>query len=333
MNTITSTCRFWFKNARPQALPQSVLPAILAVCLASSYSGFSLPLGILGVAGVIMGHLGLNLFDDYFDFKKKKSDYRDAMVHEGFRARIGKCTYLTNGATTLRNLFYACCIFSGLAILAGIIILYFRGIGIFYLMILTAILSISYSGMPLRFSYHGLGEILIGIVFGPLTMIGTFYAACGIFDAMIVMVSIPIGLLVANIVYVHSILDFEPDKKIGKRTLAVLLNNKYMMLAVLSVILFMPYIIISYAILREYINEYYLLLFITLPMAVSLFRMMVKYTHNPHYVFSPRFWMGPMSNWTRIETAGIDWFMIRWYLARNLLSAFCFIIMLLSFIA
>ena len=65
------TIRFWFKNARVQALPQSVLPALLAVCLAASSTGFSLTLGILGVLGVIMGHLGLNLFDDYFDYLKK----------------------------------------------------------------------------------------------------------------------------------------------------------------------------------------------------------------------------------------------------------------------
>ncbi|MDR1742702.1 MAG: prenyltransferase, partial [Dysgonamonadaceae bacterium] len=84
MNTI----RFWFHNSRPQALPQSMLPALLALCLASAADGFSLWLGLLAVVGVFFGHLGLNLFDDYFDYVKKKQDYREAMVHEGFRARI-----------------------------------------------------------------------------------------------------------------------------------------------------------------------------------------------------------------------------------------------------
>lgn len=37
----------------------------------------------------------------------------------------------------------------------------------------------------------------------------------------------------ANILYTHSIMDFEPDKSVGKMTLAVLLNNKKAMLLIL----------------------------------------------------------------------------------------------------
>jgi hypothetical protein len=34
--------------------------------MASWQPGFSIWLGILAVAGVVVGHLGINLFDDYF---------------------------------------------------------------------------------------------------------------------------------------------------------------------------------------------------------------------------------------------------------------------------
>lgn len=329
MNTI----RFWIKNARVQALPQSVLPAILAVCLALPFPGFSLPLGILGILGVIFGHLGLNLFDDYFDYKKTKTDYRDTMVHEGFRARIGKCKYLTSGDTTMGKLLAACCIFSAIALIVGSIILYFRGQGIIYFMVLTAILGISYSGAPLRLSYHGFGELLIGFVFGPLVMTGTFYAACGTLNTLIILISIPVGLLVANILYVHSMLDFEPDKKIGKNTLAVLINNPKVMLVALAVILFVPYFIILAGIVSSHLSPLFGFIALTLPMAISLFRMMITYTKDPKQKFAPKAWMGPMSNWNGIQAAGIDWFMIRWYLARNLLSSFCFIVMIISFIS
>lgn len=327
-----STIRFWIKNARAQALPQSVLPAVLAVCLAIPFEGFSPLLGILGVLGVISGHLGLNLFDDYFDYKKKKSNYRDQMAHEGFRARIGKCVYLTSGATTINKLLLACCIFSGIALFFGAAILYYRGQGILYFMILTALLGISYSGAPFRLSYHGFGELLIGFMFGPMVMTGTFYAACGTINAMIILISIPVGLLVANILYVHSIMDFEPDKKVGKNTLAVLLNNPKSMLIALSIILFSPYLIIAFGIFKEHLSPLFAIIAFTLPMAITLFRMMIAYIRDPKQKFTPRIWMGPMNNWTGIQAAGIDWFMIRWYLARNLLSTFCFIIMVLSFI-
>jgi 1,4-dihydroxy-2-naphthoate octaprenyltransferase len=324
--------RFWLRNSRPQSLPQSMLPAILAVCLASSYAGFSLPLGILGALGVMAGHLGLNLFDDYFDYRKKKSDYRETLAHEGFRARIGKCPYLTSGATTVESLLFACCIFCGISLLFGAVIFYYRGMYILYIALATAVLGISYSGAPLRLSYHGLGEIVIGAVFGPLAMLGTFYSACGVASPLIVFISIPVGMLVTNIVYVHSILDFEPDKKIGKRTLAVLLNNKKAMLAALFTLLFAPYAIIAYAALNGYMSVCYLAVFLSIPLAITLFALMLKYVGDPQRQFEPKRWMGPMANWDRVRAAGIDWFMLRWYLARNLLSAFCFIIIIVSFI-
>lgn len=321
---------FWFKNARPQSLPQSLFPAVLAACMASSYESFSWMLAVMGIVGVVAGHLGLNLFDDYFDHKKARSDYRERMTHQGFRARMGKCRYLTSGEATIKQLFTACCTFSFIAILLGTIILWHQGVGIAYFIGVTAFLGLSYSGSPLQLSYRGLGELLIGVMFGPLVMMGTFYAACGTISPSIVLVSVPVGLLVANIVYVHSIMDYEPDKQIGKHTLAVLLDNRKAMLAVLVGIIVTVYGIILAGILLGYLSVWYLLLSLTLPMAASLLHLMKEYVRDPQLKFRTRFWMGPMGDWKRIEAMGIDWFMIRWFLARNLLSLFCLIILFIN---
>ena len=58
--------KFWFKNARPVALPQSVMPAITAFFLAMGQEGFSWWIGILAIVGGCLAHLGMNLADDYF---------------------------------------------------------------------------------------------------------------------------------------------------------------------------------------------------------------------------------------------------------------------------
>jgi 1,4-dihydroxy-2-naphthoate octaprenyltransferase len=65
-------------------------------------------------------------------------------------------------------------------------------------------------------------------------------------------------------------------------------------------------------------------------MAIHLFYLMFQYNKNPEKSFLPKFWMGPMSQWENLSKAGVAWFMIRWYLARNLLSFFCLIIALVS---
>ncbi|MDR2689845.1 MAG: prenyltransferase [Azoarcus sp.] len=325
--------KFWFFNARPRALPQSLLPALLAVCLAKDAPGFSIYLACAAVLGVLCAHLSANLFDDYFDYRKCRTDYRDTLKHEGFRARIGKCLYLTSGQATLGQLLAAALVFMGLAFILGSVILYFRGGVILGVMIATAILCISYSGPPLRLSYRGLGELAIGLIFGPMNMLGTYYATCGEMNRTITLISIPIGLLVMNIVYVHSMLDFVPDKKLGKQTLAVLLDRTTAMLAVLFLVLFLPYLVIGYGIFYGHLPRFYGISLFTLPMASALFYMMLTYVRVPDRKFSPKPWMGPMPGWQRFEAMGIDWFMIRWMLARNLLSLLCLIIMALSLLA
>lgn len=321
---------FWYNNARPQALPQSILPAILAVCMAAGSPDFSLPLAFLALGGVLCGHLGMNLFDDYFDSRKKGSDFRDKMAGEGIRARIAKCAYLTSGAATMSQLLVACCVFGLMSLAFGLVIFLYRGEFILWIALATAILGVSYSGAPLRLSYHGFGELEIGIMFGPLLMAGVYYSAAGTIDPSVLFVSFPVGMLVANIVYAHSIMDYEPDKKAGKMTLAVLIRHKKGMLVALFVLLFFPFAIILWGVAGAYLPVAYLAVFLTFPMACSLFRLMIWFVRDPHRVFIPRFWMGPMGNWEKMKKIGIDWFMIRWLVARNLLSFFCLIIIVVS---
>lgn len=327
-----SLVSIWFSNARSKALPQSIIPALLAVSMSFKQSGFSWWLAGLSVIGVMFAHLAVNLFDDYFDYKHKDSSYRNRMEHQGIRARIAKCSYLTSGQATLKQLLQVCIIFSLLALACGVVIWIFRGPVIIYLTLITALLGISYSGKPLKLSYRGLGEILIGILFGPLLMLGVYVAACGVLDFSTLFISVPVGLLVMNIVYTHAIMDYEADKQAGKNTLAVLIGNKNGMLVCLACLLSIAYACIIGGVLWDKLIIYDLAVLITLPMACALFYLMRQFVLDPHKKFYPKWWMGPMGDWQRLTEVGIDWFMIRWLLARNLLSFFCLILIIIYII-
>jgi 1,4-dihydroxy-2-naphthoate octaprenyltransferase len=138
-----------------------------------------------------------------------------------------------------------------------------------------------------------------------------------------------VGLLVANIVYTHAIMDYDPDKEAGKMTFAVLLQTKKRMLAVLLFLLLAAFGSIIAGVLLGYLSPVYLLSLLTLPMATGLFYLMIEFVRHPEKKFSPQIWMGPMGDWTQIQAIGLDWFMIRWLLARNLLSFFCIIIIVI----
>ncbi|MDD2622932.1 MAG: prenyltransferase [Bacteroidales bacterium] len=323
---------FWLQNARIQALPQSIMPAILAIGLAIPSPDFSWGLALLALMGVAVAHLGTNLLDDYFDYSKNT----DVIVKQANPSkspiRKGKCSYLLSGRISVRNLGWVIGLFFSLAFICGSIIFYFRGLNILYIALVTFFLSYFYSGYPLRLSYHGWGEISIGIIFGPLLMSGVFYASCGNFTPELGLVSLIVGMLVINILYIHSIMDCEADAFVNKKTLAVLIKNKKFQLAVAAIPLFSPFILIVAGIYFHYVNYYYFLLFILLPLAIRLYFLLIQYIKHPQHSYTPQWWMGPMEQWKAIKEARIDQFMLRWFLARNICVFFCILILIISFL-
>ena len=323
---------FWINNARHIALPQSILPALLAFAMAGTHPDFSWWLGLVALFGIICAHLGMNLADDYFDYKVKSGENRNEMAAEGMRARIAKYPYLTSGQATVKQLAGAIVVFLLIASICGAVILYFRGINILYLALIAGFLGISYSGWPFRLCYHGYGELVIGLMFGPLLMIGMQYAAAGVFDATIVLVSVPVGLLVTNIVYSHSIMDAIPDEKVGKMTFARLLAKPKWMIFFSGIFNLVPFVIIAVGVALGLLHWAYLSIFILLPMAIYLVNSLNQFVHHKTVNIQLKPWMGPMGEFDKYREVGIDWFMLRWLIARNLVTFFCLILAVVNLI-
>ena len=323
---------FWINNARHIALPQSILPALLAFAMAGTHPDFSWWLGLVALFGIICAHLGMNLADDYFDYKVKSGENRNEMAAEGMRARIAKYPYLTSGQATVKQLAGAIVVFLLIASICGAVILYFRGINILYLALIAGFLGISYSGWPFRLCYQGYGELVIGLMFGPLLMIGMQYAAAGVFDATIVLVSVPVGLLVTNIVYSHSIMDAIPDEKVGKMTFARLLAKPKWMIFFSGIFNLVPFVIIAVGVALGLLHWAYLSIFILLPMAIYLVNSLNQFVHHKTIDIQLKPWMGPMGEFDKYREVGIDWFMLRWLIARNLVTFFCLILAVVNLI-
>ncbi len=323
---------FWINNARHIALPQSILPALLAFAMAGTHPDFSWWLGLVALFGIICAHLGMNLADDYFDYKVKSGENRNEMAAEGMRARIAKYPYLTSGQATVKQLAGAIVVFLLIASICGAVILYFRGINILYLALIAGFLGISYSGWPFRLCYHGYGELVIGLMFGPLLMIGMQYAAAGVFDATIVLASVPVGLLVTNIVYSHSIMDAIPDEKVGKMTFARLLAKPKWMIFFSGIFNLVPFVIIAVGVALGLLHWAYLSIFILLPMAIYLVNSLNQFVHHKTVDIQLKPWMGPMGEFDKYREVGIDWFMLRWLIARNLVTFFCLILAIVNLI-
>ncbi len=279
-------------------------------------------------------HLASNLLDDFFDASYNDSAYRDRIASTGMRARIAKCDYLKNGKATFKDLKIAIAIFFSIACLIGIFFIYIRGINLIYLILFAAFLAFAYSGKPLQLSAHGFGELLIGLIFGPCLMVGMAIAASGYKNLdTILFFSVMMGLFTTNIVYTHSVIDQEADKAINKKTLAVLLCKPNRNLFFSIIFTYTPFIMIIAGVVSLFISPFYLLALLALPLAVDLTCNMITFQKEPLKKIKKRWYHKPMEQWDGIVEGGIDWFMIRWFGARNILIYFALGCMIAAFVS
>lgn len=326
--------KVWMQNARKASLAQSMLPAILAVVIAINEAEFNIFLAILAVLGVVSAHLGMNLADDFFDYKVNTAESRKELSRQGIRARIVKYPYLTSNESTLQDLKKAIVLFLLFAAIMGGIILTVRFNWLIVLIaFLTLFLGISYSGFPFKFSYIGLGELVIGIIFGPLLMMGVYIASANRLDSSVVLASIPVGLLVVNILFTHSFIDKKADESANKMTFARLLKTNKANLTTSVLFNFIPYLIIVAGVVLKYLHPLYLLIFLVLPRSIWLIKSLFDFAKSENAnVAKPPKYMGNMGNWEKFQKAGVDWFMARWLGARNILSLFCIVIIIINII-
>ena len=346
-----STIGSWIKNARSIALPQSVLPCLTAVVLCIGQDGFLWWLAVPVVLGICAAHLGMNLADDYFDYKHDSRTRAD-ISSTSVRARMEKCHYLGEGKATVSQLGWAIVGFLCFAALMGGIAFAAQWIlhgwqaamGIIIYAVLGLIVGINYSGKPLELGFHGLGELVIGLMFGPLLMLGVQAALTGtLFSWPMLCMSVAIGCMVTNIVYVHSVMEVNADAELGKMTFARLLfeakkqkgedeKGKQRMIIYIGVFAMIPFVLLGLGIALGWWSPWYLLTLITFPMSLFLIHSTRLFAYGLPRNDTPRWWMGPMGEWEKYVAAGIDWFLFRWLLARNICTFFCLVLMIVHIV-
>ena len=326
----------WLYNARSFAAPQNLMPSILIVVMALGMPGFNIWLGLLAVLGVCLVHLGGNLLDDYFDYQDELLDYRLGLREEGEKAFTDKYPYLRDGSTTLGQLKRAIAVFFGLAALCGLIIFIARDYD-WTLVIIAAVaffLCFFYSAPPFKLGFHGLGELVIGLCFGPCLVCGVYESACGGlynpetgFAWHILLLGLAIGMFVTNILYTHSFVERHVDDVSHKKTLAVLLKTDAAGLTAYAIFLFTPFILVLACVLLGYIHPAYSLVLLMLPQACWVMWSMVMFAKKVEVpTVHPHKWLGPMDNWDKVEPEN-RYYLMRWFAMRNVNTGFCLIMM------
>jgi 1,4-dihydroxy-2-naphthoate octaprenyltransferase len=209
--------RAWIRASRPPFYVATLIPLTIGWILGSKGGTWKPLLFLLVNLASFAVHMATNLMNDYFDYVQG-ADAGQA---------IGGSRVLQDGQISLDVLRKAIILLYGLATLVGMYIVIGLNLwAMFPMLVFSLFSSIFYVAPPIRYGYHGLGELLVGINMGPVMVAGTYWVFSGRLDWIPLFISIPVGFMVASILYYQSLPDMETDEAVGKRTIAVRLGRR-----------------------------------------------------------------------------------------------------------
>jgi 1,4-dihydroxy-2-naphthoate polyprenyltransferase len=209
---------FWtfFLSTRLPFLTATLSPVALGAMVAARDGAFTWGTFLLVMLGACAVHLGLNMANDIFDDINgaDAANVTPTMFSGGSRV-------IQYGLVSRASMIKGCAAFYAVAIAVGIYLSATRTWSILWLGLAGIVLSLAYSGPPLRLVHRGLGEPVTALGFGPLMALGTYLALATEWSWEPVLASIPVAILVALILYVNQVPDRVGDAAAGKRTLIV----------------------------------------------------------------------------------------------------------------
>jgi 1,4-dihydroxy-2-naphthoate octaprenyltransferase len=93
--------------------------------------------------------------------------------------------------------------------------------------VLGGLAAIFYEAPPIRWSYRGLGELVIGLAYGPWMVLGSLYLQTQAVSSAALAASLVPGLLIMALAVVNAIPDYHQDLLVGKRNLVVRVGRRH----------------------------------------------------------------------------------------------------------
>ncbi|WML45744.1 1,4-dihydroxy-2-naphthoate polyprenyltransferase [Neobacillus sp. PS3-40] len=206
----------WWKMTRPHTLTASFVPVLLGSALALKYGKIHFGLFFAMLIASLLIQIATNMFNEYFDYKRGLDNEHSVgiggtIVRDGIKPKT---------VMTLAFSFY------GIALLLGIYICANSSWWLALLGLICMTVGYFYTGGPLPIAYTPFGEIVAGFFMGLLIILISFFIQTGTVDKTSILVSIPIMILVGEILLSNNIRDLDGDKLNGRKTLAILLGKK-----------------------------------------------------------------------------------------------------------
>jgi 1,4-dihydroxy-2-naphthoate polyprenyltransferase len=188
-----------------------LLPYLLGAAWAYATAGaIDVPIFWSGLGGVILAVIGVEAFNEYFD------------------SRMGTDRVFNPDDIPLVSdgvLWLGIAAFAG-ALAVGIYLTHRGGWPILAFALLGGAAAIFYEAPPIRWSYRGLGEIVIALAYGPWMVLGSLYLHTRTLSWSALLASLVPAFLIMALAVVNAIPDYHQDRLVGKRNLVVRVGRK-----------------------------------------------------------------------------------------------------------
>lgn len=234
MNSMINRLNHYLSSLRPWSFSASLIPVLIGSVLAHKTSQqFSILILLATLVTVVSVHAAGNLVNTYYDFfkgidSKRGSDDRtlvDSILTPEQVVNLGVIFYI------IGCIGFVIVVFQSPARMELLALVYFGGISSSFL----------YTG-GIGLKYIALGDVIIMLTFGPVSVLYSFIAQTGTIDLITLIYAIPLALNTEAILHSNNTRDMESDRMAGCVTIAILIGQSASHI-LFALLLFIPYIL------------------------------------------------------------------------------------------
>ncbi len=208
----------YFRATRPRFFQASGMPVLIGSSLGYLEAGnFDLVACLLAVMATLLVHAGSNVTNDVFD----DLTGNDAVNTDRIFPYSGGSRIIQNGVLSRSQMARWAVVLLSVGVVAGLVLTLLKGPAVICFGLIGIILGIGYSLPVLRLSARGLGEVVIGINFGILPVVGAAWLQTGNITTEAFLVALPVCMWVMAILLINEVPDANADESVGRRTWVV----------------------------------------------------------------------------------------------------------------
>jgi 1,4-dihydroxy-2-naphthoate octaprenyltransferase len=200
-----------------------IIPTLVGASMAWQEGTFHGGYLLLTLLGIVCINAGLNLSNDYFDHLSGNDENNPHLTPFSGGSRV-----IQDGILAPRLVLAGSIAFYLVGVVIGLYLAWARGWALLWVGLLGVFFALFHNAPPFKLYYlaPGVGELAAGIGCGPLVVLGSYYVQTQRFGHEVLWASIPMGLLVAAILYINEFPDEVADRAVGKKTLVVVLGRE-----------------------------------------------------------------------------------------------------------